>query len=158
MTFGTCGSTGRNASGSSNGRLRQLQRALAADDYAFGPLREVRLPDETLQVWRAQDALVWKAMAMVLGEELDPLLSARCFHLKGHGGAKAAVRETLERLTPDCHVMKSDVKGFYANIDHDILSDLLAQYVGDAGVLRLVGKYMRRTITYGGNYWDVAWA
>ena len=75
-----------------------VQETLLAGEYEFSPLTELRLPDgETRQLWCAQDALVLKALAIVLGEYLEPILSDRCFHLKGHGGAKAAVREAFEQ-------------------------------------------------------------
>ncbi|MCP4404611.1 MAG: hypothetical protein GY801_45825 [bacterium] len=52
-------------------------------------------------------------------------------------------------------VMKSDVKGYYVNIDHHVLYELCQQSIEDDATLRLVWGYLRRTITYGGNYWDV---
>ncbi len=133
-----------------------MQQTLLAGAYEFSPLAELRLPDGDIrQLWCARDALVLKAMALVLGDSLEPALSDRCFHVKGHGGAKAAVREALEQLGPEVFVMKSDVKGYYASIDHDVLYDLVQEYVPDPLVCRLVWQYMRRTICYGGNYWDI---
>ncbi len=94
----------------------QLQATLLAGAYEFSPLAEIRLPDgETRQLWCARGALVLKAMALVLGEYLEPALPERCFHVKGHGGAKAAVWEALEQLGPQVFVMKSDVKGYYTH-------------------------------------------
>ncbi|MCP4402475.1 MAG: hypothetical protein GY801_34850 [bacterium] len=67
----------------------QVQQTLPAGTYEFSPLAELRLPDgDTRQLWCAWDALVLKAMALVLGEYVEPALSERCFHVKGHGEAK----------------------------------------------------------------------
>ncbi len=116
-----------------------MQQTLPAGTYEFSPPAELRLPGGDIrQLWCARDALVLKAMALVLGDSLEPALSDRCFHVKGHGGAKAAVREALEQLGPEVFVMKSDVKGYYANIDHDVLYDLVQEYVPDPLVCRLV--------------------
>jgi hypothetical protein len=45
---------------------------------------------------RQRDALVLKALALVLGQHLP--VSSRCTHLKGNGGAKHAVREVRDHL------------------------------------------------------------
>ncbi|MGH7817749.1 MAG: hypothetical protein ACREOR_10210 [Candidatus Binatia bacterium] len=43
--------------------------------------------------------------------------------------AKFAVRETLKRLPDYRFVFKTDVKSFYASIDHDLLLDRLVGWV-----------------------------
>ncbi len=83
------------------------------------------------------------------------MLSHNCYHLKGHGGAKAAVKTTAKHLKNGQHVMKSDVKGYYANIDHEILFNLLQEYVPDRLVQKLLWQYIRRTVYCDGFYRDV---
>jgi RNA-directed DNA polymerase len=63
-----------------------IQAALLAGEYVFQPLYEVRLPQEIREYWGTQDALVLKAVALVLGEHLKPFISANCVHVTGHGG------------------------------------------------------------------------
>ena len=95
-----------------------------------------------------------KAIAIVLCEYFKPVLSNRCFHIKGNGGAKKAVRETLRNLNPNDHVMKSDIKGYYANIDHEILFDLIKQYIPDRFVRGLLYQYLKRAVCLGEIYRD----
>ena len=64
--------------------------------------------------WCAADSLVLKAMAIVLSKHLEPVIAPTCVHVTGHGGAKKAVRDVFHALTLDSHVMKSDVKSYYA--------------------------------------------
>jgi RNA-directed DNA polymerase len=94
-------------------------------------------------------------MAIVLGEHLAPLLSPHCVHVKGHGGVKKAVRDVCHHLSSGSHVMKSDVRGYYATIDHMLLLDMLSEYITDRFVLRLLWQYLKRTVRYGENYRDV---
>ena len=75
--------------------------------------------------------------------------------MAGQGGAKAAVRDVFCNLAPGSYVMKSDIKSYYASIDHDILFGLLEQAVPDRFILRLLWQYMKRTICYGGLYREV---
>ena len=129
-----------------------IQAALLAGEYVFQPLYEVRLPQEIREYWGTQDALVLKAVALVLGEHLKPFISANCVHVTGHGGAKKAVGDTFDHLAPNSWVMKSDVRSYYASIDHMILFDMLTAQVHDRFVLRLLCQYMKRTVCFGGLY------
>ncbi len=51
-------------------------------------------------------------------------------------------------------VLRTDVKSYYASIDHFLLLDQLAEYVKDRHVLNLLGQYLRRTAERGGWFWD----
>ncbi len=69
----------------------KLKAALAAGRFRFGLLTRITLKDgEEIDLWSARDALVLKALAIVLAKHLP--VSARCTHVKDHGGAKAAPR------------------------------------------------------------------
>ena len=128
-----------------------LQKTLLSGEYTFSPLSEISIKDETIRFWSAQDALVLKAMTIVLGE-LPVFDKCCCYHLAGKGGTQKAVRAVFANLTPDAFVMKSDVKSYYASINHEILYGLAEQYVPDIFVLRLLWLYMKRTVCYGGLY------
>lgn len=132
-----------------------LRKALSAGDYRFSPLREIRTATDVVEVWCSRDALVLKALAIVLSEHLAPVLSSKCHHVKGNGGAQAAVRTARSALAPGCHVMKSDVEGYYASIDHEVLMALAGKYIPDPFVLRLIRQYLERTVCFGENYRDV---
>ena len=72
-----------------------LQQILLAGEYEFDALREIRTGTEVIDLWSSQDALVLKALAYVLGEHLDPVISASCHYVKCRGGAKSAVRKAM---------------------------------------------------------------
>ena len=136
--------------------LRPLVQAqLRAGDYRFAPLRRVYLRYETLEVWSARDALVLKALALVLTAHWLPHLSPHWYHLQGRDGAKAAVRFVASRVDQYLFVFRTDVRKYYASIDHDLLLAQLQARVHDARVLELVRQYLRRTVYDGGRYEDV---
>ena len=121
--------------------------------YRFDPLSRItKANGDIIHVWSARDALVLKALAIVLGNVLP--LSPRCTHIKGHGGAKAAVRAVADALPANTFVMRTDVKSFYESIDQYLLIDALAIYVHDRFVLNLLWQVMRRSVTWGGLYKD----
>ncbi len=90
-----------------------------------------------------------KALAIVLNRRLD--LPRSCYHLPGKDGeekrrAKAAVRHICSRLSENQFVFRSDVKSYYASIDHGVLLALVRDLVDDRLVMDLVAQYLRRTV------------
>ncbi len=131
----------------------KIKAALASGRYRFDLLTRITLVGgEEVDLWSARDALVLKALALVLGEHLP--ISPRCTHVKGHGGAKAALRQVWAHLAENRFVLRTDLKSYYASIDHFLLLDQLAACIEDRRVLNLVGQYLRRTAERGGVFWD----
>jgi hypothetical protein len=131
----------------------RLRADLLSGDYRFGLLTRIDTADgEVIDLWAARDAVVLKALTIVLAGVLP--LSRRCTHVKGHGGAKAAVRQVRDHLAGNRFVLRTDVKSFYASIDHVLLMDRLADHIGDRRILCLLGQYMKRTSERGGWFWD----
>jgi RNA-directed DNA polymerase len=52
-------------------------------------------------------------------------------------------------------VLKTDVKSYYASIDHVRLQEELSKYIPDKGVLRLLWQYMRWCAERGGLFYDI---
>jgi len=131
----------------------RLRDELLAGSYRFEPLSRVTKSDGTvIHIWSARDALVLKALAIVLGKQLP--VSKSCVHVKGHGGAKKAVRAVHDHLPTNNFVFRTDVKAYYESIDQHLLLEILAQHIKDKSVLNLLWQVMRRTVTWGGLYWD----
>lgn len=129
-----------------------IQQELRAGAYRFEALRRVQGREQVFELWSARDALVLKAMSLVLTRYLAPNLSRRCFHLAGTGGLKGAIREVQRRLPDHTFVFRTDVKGYYASINHELLFEQVRRLVPDRRVLNLVWQYMERWIRNGGNY------
>lgn len=69
-------------------------------------------------MWSSKDALVIKVLTAILEEKLKPFLSKACYHLKGNGGLKGAVRDIAGLLPKYKFFFKTDVKSYYDSIDH----------------------------------------
>ncbi|RBO81906.1 reverse transcriptase/maturase family protein [Marinomonas aquiplantarum] len=121
-----------------------IQSSILNGNYCFEPCRTIYLNGETIGIWSARDALVLKALTLVLTPYLLPSLSKDCYHLIGHGGAKACVREVKTRVEDYKFVCRSDVDSYYATINHQILLKLLAEHIADVDVLALLAKMLTR--------------
>jgi hypothetical protein len=131
----------------------QLQRELRAGTYQIGLLIRTSLAHgEEMDLWSARDALVMKALALVLAPVLK--VSPHCTHLKGHGGLKGAIRRVLAHVASHPFVFKTDVQSYYASIDHHRLLDLLAQQIPEPLILNLIGQYLKRRAERGGLVWE----
>ncbi|MGD1703152.1 reverse transcriptase domain-containing protein [Dapis sp. BLCC M229] len=124
-----------------------LQEQLRVGQYRFRELRLIRGREELIEWWSSIDALVLKAITIVLTAHLKPHLSPRCFHLAGSGGLKGAVREVAAHLPDHEFVFRTDVKGYYASINHDILFRMLSEYIQDDLVLDLLWQYLKRAVS-----------
>ena len=128
----------------------RLQAQLRAGSYRLSECRLVRGRERTSEIWSAMDALVLKALAIVLTDRLTPHLSTRCFHLAGTGGLKGAVREVAGQVSTHTFVFRTDVKSYYASID--LLFNLMRQQVKEGRILALVWQYLTRVVSDGGDY------
>jgi hypothetical protein len=94
----------------------QLQVDLLAGDYRFKAVDRFRGAERVTDLWSARDALVLKAMTIVLQAHLEPHLSDRCYHLAGHDGTKATVTAVAEKLADHNFVCRTDVAERVNNI------------------------------------------
>jgi len=133
---------------------KRLVEELRTGQYRFVPMSVItKANGEVIHLWSARDALVLKALALMISPLLR--LSRRCVHVKGHGGLKAAVREVQQRLPDYRFVLRTDVKDCYESIDQSILLEQLRADIDDPYVLGLLGQAIRRTVERGGLYWEI---
>jgi RNA-directed DNA polymerase len=139
-----------------NTLLPQITDSLRQMNHLFSPRQQYRFPDETYSLYCSADSLVLKVMSLALSEYLhiNHLISPQCYHVKHHGGLKAAVRDTKANLNQYRYIFKSDIKGFYEHIDHDILLEDLLSLTGDQPFVELVGQSLKVPSTWGGLYYS----
>ena len=106
----------------------------------------MRGPKEVYWIWAAQDALVLKCLAIVLTRFMHPKLSPFCYHLTGRGGGKGAVRAVQAAVGEATFVFRSDVKSYYASINHECLMGLLRDLIPSPVVLDLVQGYLQHLV------------
>ena len=136
----------------------EIIESVRCGDYTLSAVRYYHINNELIGVWSASDALVLKMLALHLSETLSDVVSDRVYHIKGtpqkKRGIAAAVdhvRRTLDRTTYK-YVMRSDIKSYYASIDHNILYHQCTQHISDLRILRWIKQYMAYHIYDDGIY------
>ncbi len=116
----------------------QVQTLLLTGQYRFDAMDMIPESEDQVALWTSRDALVLKALAIVLTRHLAPLLPKSCCHVINNGGSKAAVRLVASRLRGQRFVFRTDVKWYYSSVDHDILMAQLQQYIAEEGGAGLI--------------------
>ncbi|MDF1576892.1 MAG: reverse transcriptase/maturase family protein [Desulfobulbales bacterium] len=133
----------------------RLKEELLKGQYRFGPQQAFWGAGEMLELWNSRDALVLKAITIVLSDHLLPNIPTSCHHVKGHGGVPGALRIAHKMSKAAGFVCRSDVKGYYAAIDHAILLGMLEEHIKDRRLIRLLYQYLSRNVCKGENYREV---
>ncbi|EDU57240.1 hypothetical protein [Providencia stuartii] len=103
-------------------------------------------------IWSSADALALKWLEL----NLSPLLPVHraCEPLKGHGGGPKSVQR-LRALTagpqaPYHWVCRTDIQGYYANIDKRRLLEQCEKYITDPALWSLLEQYVYYCVDLGG--------
>ena len=130
-----------------------LQATLRAGEYRLSATERKCFDGKVVEVWSARDAIVLKSVAIVLGQELE--LSKRCFHLAGRGGTQAAIGEVTKAVSENRFVFRTDVKKYYASIDHQCLLERVRRIIADDFVFSLIEQYVCHIVYDGGYFKEV---
>lgn len=133
----------------------EIQDQLLNNSYHIEPIKIIKIRGEPLSVWGAKDAVVLKAISVVLSKRLNHLgLNKDVYHLSGNGGVKGATNKVAEfmRTTEYKHIIKSDIESFYATSDHHILLKECKKYIKDKKILNIIKQYAARLEDVNGEY------
>jgi len=138
-------------------KANRIIKLFVAGSYKFDVQKKVTLScGETIAMWSSKDSLIIKVLTGILQNKLDPWLSKSCYHLKGHGGLKCAVRDVMDHLPDYKFFCKTDVKSYYDSIDHTVLMMRLHKYIHDRTLKGYVWQFLNRCVEWGGLYQDVS--
>lgn len=151
--------------------LTDLLHTLRAGEYHLSPLQLHGQGNDRKAVWGAQDALVLKWVALSIEGQLP--LHPSCEHIKGHGGGKQSIHKLHALLTgrpaaPDAAethdtpapkktagyawVCRTDIRGYYRNINKETLLKQVRQHVQDPVLAALINQYIHYTVEDGGTF------
>lgn len=139
-----------------DGQAEAIMESFGSGAYKFDVQAKITLScGETIALWSSQDALIIKVLTGTLQERLKPFLLKTCYHLKGHGGLKGAVRDVMNHLPKYKFFCKTDVASYYDSIDHYTLLMKLHDYIDDRRIMGYLWQFLNRCVEWGGLYEDI---
>lgn len=154
---GVDGETGEAFGRNLEERCRQLVETLKRGAYRAPPVRRVNIPKgrgktRPLGIPTVEDRLLQRAVARILEAvyEQDFLDCSYGFRpgRNPHGAIKVLRDQCMAgRVT---QIFETDIRGFFNNICQKWLMKMLKLRIGDAAILRLVGKWLRAGVLIDG--------
>ena len=133
-------------------RKAEMLEELDSGGYKFDAVKEIVIDGQMYEIWVASDAVVIEALTMLLKDKYRITADCDSYHLKGRGGVKAAVNKVLNGTQEYKYFYKSDIKKYYASIEHDVLLDMLRSRIPDREVIPLLYQFLKRTRYRDGYY------
>lgn len=161
---GLDGVTSRQYNQNLNENLEDLWGRLKSGRYRAPSVRRVEIPKgpkgkETrpIGIPTFEDKVAQRAYSMVLSAIFEEDFLDCSFGFR----PKRSQHMTLRRiqnglfnmcLAPnyDCWVLEVDIKGFFDNLEHHHMREILSQRVSDPGIIRTVGKWLNAGVMEGG--------
>jgi hypothetical protein len=133
-----------------------MMESFRTGDHQFDVQTKIILScGETIALWSSKDALIIKVLTGIVQEKLKPFLAKTCYHLKGHGGLKGAVRDVMKQLPKYKFFCKTDVHSYYDSIDHYTMLMRLHDYIEDRTIIGYIWQVLNRCVEWGGLYQDI---
>ncbi|WP_208123255.1 reverse transcriptase family protein, partial [Facilibium subflavum] len=115
--------------------------------YQLSPMKHYQIDDVgQVGIWCAEDAIVLKAIAIVLEKPIKETFDLEnVAHVKGNGGLKQAVSKASAFCrSGNPFVYKTDVKDFYQTINHEVLINQLEKITNDEKLIKILTNYCER--------------
>ena len=155
---GVDGVTAKEYAENLDGNLYNLWERLRRGQYVATPVKRIWLEKEDgrkrpIGIPALEDKIVQKATETILYViyDVDFYDFSHGFR-KGHSqhGAVHEVREKCLKLNINW-IVDADVSGFFDNINHKMLQDMISRRVNDGGIRRLIGKWLNAGVLEDGN-------
>lgn len=129
--------------------LNLLVNKLKIKQYKPSPSRSVYIPKtsekfRSLAISNFESKIVQLALKKVLEAIFEPRFSSNMYGFRH----KMGIHDALVRVVYDIeynntnYVLKADIKGYFDNIDYDILINYLKTHIKDTNILILIRKFL----------------
>ena len=144
----TKGSDGRSIDEMSLARIETLIASLKDESYQPHPSRRVHIPKKNgktrpLGIPAFEDKLVQEVVRMILEAIYEGHFETTSHGFRPKRSCHTALLHIQKTFSGAKWFIEGDIKGFFDNIDHDVLVGILRERISDDGFIRLIRKFLK---------------
>jgi len=144
----TPGTDGKTVDQMSVQRIESLIESLKTEAYQPKPARRVYISkkngkERPLGIPSFEDKLVQEIVRIVLEAIYEGHFEYTSHGFRPHRSCHTALTQIQEKFTGVKWFIEGDIKGFFDNIDHDILMNALRERINDERFLCLIRKFLK---------------
>lgn len=144
----TKGSDGQNIDNMSLKRIEKLIDTLKNETYQPQPSRRVYIPKKNgkkrpLGIPTFNDKLIQEVVRMVLEAIYEGSFENTSHGFRPNRSCHTALTHIQREFNGAKWFIEGDIKGFFDNISHDVLINILMERIGDERFIRLIRKFMK---------------
>lgn len=144
----TKGSDGRSIDGMSLARIETLIASLKNESYQPHPSRRVHIPKKNgktrpLGIPAFEDKLVQEVVRMILEAIYEGHFETTSHGFRPKRSCHTALLHIQKTFSGAKWFIEGDIKGFFDNIDHDVLVGILRERISDDRFIRLIRKFLK---------------
>ena len=144
----TKGSDGRSIDEMSLARIETLIASLKDESYQPHPSRRVHIPKKNgktrpLGIPAFEDKLVQEVVRMILEAIYEGHFETTSHGFRPKRSCHTALLHIQKTFNGAKWFIEGDIKGFFDNIDHDVLVGILRERISDDRFIRLIRKFLK---------------
>lgn len=144
----TKGSDGRSIDEMSLARIETLIASLKDESYQPHPSRRVHIPKKNgktrpLGIPAFEDKLVQEVVRMILEAIYEGHFETTSHGFRPKRSCHTALLHIQKTFSGAKWFIEGDIKGFFDNIDHDVLVGILRERISDERFIRLIRKFLK---------------
>ena len=129
-------------------RINKIIDSLKDESYSPTPTKRVYIPKKNgklrpLGIPSIDDKPVQEVCRMLLNFIYDESFEDTSYGFRDNRSCHTALRQIQNRFVRCKWFVEGDIKGFFDNIDHNIMIDILSKRIDDERFLRLIRKFLK---------------
>lgn len=145
---GTKGITNETIDGFGEEKIEKLIESLKEEKYQPKPVRRVYIPKKNgklrpLGIPSMSDRIIQEICRMIIDTIYEPTFSEHSHGFRENKSCHSALHEINLHFTGINWFIEGDIEGYFDNINHHVLINILRKRIEDEKFIRLIWKFLR---------------